>query len=1350
MKITCLYILFFKLFISALYAQNIESKFKHYSSLDGLPSRTITSICQDKHGFVWIATFSGLVRFDGISFENYIVDSTLHKTIHHREINSVFCDSKNNIWVANNGLNLLNRKNKTFITYKNEKNDTNSLGNNLVKDIIEDSKGNIWLGHYDGVSRLDFATGKFRNYKFPEVFVNSITEDKEGNIWIGTFWKGVFKINLKNNNTVNYTHNRSDIHSIGSHNIKDIICDKEGNIWLATWGGGINLYNPTSNNFIRYVQNDQRIEHNSNNINALFIDKNNQFWVGTDNGIYFFNRETTLFRSVKVNERNSVSKKENVINTISDDNCGNIWISTYDGILYYNQLANNFQNYKINDDLYLNNQVLNIFEASENTYYLSHQTGYYSWKMSDNTFLNKTGKEIIYKDKNQCFWYLSNNELHISKPNNIDFSAHKYSAAKNTNGILSNNISSIVNDTAGNFWIKYDSAFFYSIIDKEKKTIKHIPLVNFSNSVRKNDAVTTLGIDKNNQVWSSFWNILYKYDISNHTIKVYESIKNGLSSPTFFNCVTDKNNNVWFSTLTGLDMYNSKTDSFYTFNNDDGFPDNNIFQIIEDNNKLFWLITSLSITNFNPYTYELKIFDKNDNLPYTNFIKGTLTSDGKIVLYSHKMITIFDPAKIKKNTFVPPIYITRLKLFNSEVKIRKGSILETDISLSKEITLNYDQTNITIEFTSLNYLNPEKNQYACRLEEVNKKNSKWIQLGTTNKISYNNIEPGTYIFNVIGSNNDNVWNSKGASLRINVLPPFWKTWWFKLVSAIILILVVMAIFWGRLALLEKQKSHLEELVQERTQEITMQTNELKILNSTKDKLFAIIGHDLKNPFQAILGSISQLSDIEYDVEINKKRHLLKIIGDSVRNAAEILENLISWAGSHTRLISYVPEVFSLIQIFEQNLNLLKVNADKKNIRFDMHVPANIFIHADKNMFSTIIRNLLGNAIKFSYEAGMIKIAANHIDNKCIINIIDNGVGIGKEKLNKIFHVNNSPPILGTAGEKGTGLGLVICKEFIEKNNGTISVLSEPGKGSTFTISLKAEIRAIEKTEYISSSINSSEQSPIDEEESKLNATFLKKIKKEDFLILVVEDNYEIRQNILMLLNKYFKTEYADNGKIGIEKAFEIIPDVIISDVMMPEMDGYELCRILKSDMRTSHIPIILLTARSEEKSQLSGIYYGADHYLTKPFLPKILVVRIINSIMQRKILRDKFSKEFILQPSDIPVSGSETEFLNLAIKIVENNIDFIDFSVEQFSQQMGLSYMQLYRKMSSITGQTPLLFVRTIRLKRAAQLIEKTDLNINEIALSVGFNDPSYFSKCFKEEFNVLPKQYLLKKKKIN
>jgi signal transduction histidine kinase/DNA-binding response OmpR family regulator len=608
------------------------------------------------------------------------------------------------------------------------------------------------------------------------------------------------------------------------------------------------------------------------------------------------------------------------------------------------------------------------------------------------------------------------------------------------------------------------------------------------------------------------------------------------------------------------------------------------------------------------------------------------------------------------------------------------------------------------------------------------------------------------------------------------LPPFWQTWWFRTLVVLLIIAIIVAVFISRTRQLEMKKQELTKLVEERTLELResnalleerqkeilsqkevleVQADKLKILNSTKDKFFSIIGHDLINPISGINSLTSILKTNEIAKKSKEGIKIINLIADSSKNVFFLLKNLLTWSQSQSEGLKADSLNLDLFKIVEESIQLLQVNIEGKHIQIINEVKSNTIIYADLNMITTVVRNLLSNAIKFTHNLGTVMIYSLESENSVQITIADTGIGMDEKTIDKLFRIDQQLTSKGTAGEGGTGLGLIICKEFVEKNNGSISVESSPGQGSKFMVALPKGNGAVADIQELAQPIDEGNNQLNNEEqynslekfeEDEVNL-FLQSIKKEERIILVIEDLPEIRFNIKKSLEPYFIVEVAEDGKAGLQKANEILPDLIISDIVMPEMNGFELCTILKSDINTSHIPIILLTSRSSDNSQLTGISIGADDYIIKPFKTQFLLARVKNLIVQRNRLREKFSQEFIIGPNNVMVSNSEEDFLATAIEVIERHIDESEFSVFEFCKELGMGQTQLNRKLKALTGHQTVGFIRYIRLKRAAQYLTNSEMNVNEIATIVGFNNMSYFSKSFQKQFGMLPKQYSLKYK---
>jgi len=804
-----------------------------------------------------------------------------------------------------------------------------------------------------------------------------------------------------------------------------------------------------------------------------------------------------------------------------------------------------------------------------------------------------------------------------------------------------------------------------------------------------------------------------------------------------------------------------------------------VWGILEDENGYFWISTNKGLSRFQPETGEFRNYDSKDGLQSNEFNRNAYYKDkkGKMYFGGVNGLNAFFPHDMIDNPIPPKVVISGLYIYNKAVHINEeingDIILDKPIYTEDKIILSHRNKVITLEFAALHYSSPEKNKYQYQLEGFD---PTWINTDAKNRqVTYTNLPTGTYIFKVKASNSDGIWNEKGTRLELKILPPFYQTWWFRFVIALIFISIIVAFYYYRLSRINKRNKILEALVKERTSEIERKNEalsrqadnlqeinlllsekqeeikaqagdlensnqELIKLNATKDRLFSIIGHDLKNPFQSILNSTSVLfEDKETLNEIQKVS--VEILKNSSTEAFNLLTNLLEWAKAQTGNLQFNPEVFSINKCIQHVLDLLKLTALNKGIIITYQHEGDEYIYADRNMISTVLRNLINNAIKYSHLSGKIEIVVSIYENKHHVKIKDKGIGIDKEIMGHIHSNQQTSSQPGTMGETGTGLGLKICSDFIRIHNGTIDAEENGDMGSCFTIKIPYYKEKITKYLLDSKNGNHEDINEIGLLQPK-NADITAPIINEGKTILLVEDNTNIRTNLKYYLSRYFIIEEAVDGIEGIEKSKSLMPDLIISDVMMPRMDGFELCNQIKTNQETSHIPVILLTAQNSEEFQKRGLGIGADDYLNKPFNPDLLLLRIKNLIKSRDELKRRFGKEITLQPKDISITSLDETFLNKAISIIETNISDVNYSVEQFSEDIGMSHVQLYRKLKALTNESPSDFIRTIRLKRAAQLLSKSGMTVAQVNFEVGFKDPSYFSKCFKKQFGVSPSEY--------
>lgn len=1348
------YILSLISIIAFCYCQGQSNKINFQSIQDGLSNPHVKCILKDNQGFMWFGTNEGLNKFDGSNltvYENNITDSTsiinnsistiiedkdqnlwigtaTGVCIYNREkdnfktfrrvgqelfqpVSVLFEDEKKHIWIGTSGIGLYryDKESDSLYAYMSDKNDTTSISSNFIFSIASDEKGQIWIGTRSGLDLFDERNNTFTKYyhgkKLPSEIcsglIKTICQNKDGNMWIGTDGKGLYELIEKKDGWHNNHFQISDQKEINNSKILSLLCDRKGNLWIGTENGGLNVHPYNSKKFINYKVEEGNFQSiSSNSIWALYEDNAGIIWVGTYNhGVNYIDERIEKF---EVYQRNGYEQKTLVNNNVvnfSEDGEGNIWIATDGGgISTFNPKTRNFTN-KIDNTLVSSKAVMAVLCDSKQRIWVG------TWGNGIDLF-NASGKKI----KN--FEVEANN-----KPGSLLC-------------LMEDKSGNIWAGTAGNGLFKYDQ----NTDDFTKLTCDSLRFP-FSNR----SYINVLFQDSENTYWLGLPNGLISMKFINGkrilNSYVHSDDKYSISSSGITAVFEDYWHNLWIGTSDGLNLFDKENKTFTVFRKENGLPNNSINGILEDKNHCLWICTYGGISKFDIAKGTFKNYSKNDGLLSNNFnVRSALkTHSGEFFMGCNNGFVAFYPDSIKPNTYIPPVYFTDLKIFNSSAIIgAKGSPLSKHISETHHITLNYKQTSFTIEFVALNYTHPAKNQYAYKLEGFDKD---WNYVGTKQYASYTNIDAGKYIFKVRGSNNEGIWNPEPIQLEINVLQPFWKTKW----AYSLYLIIVTVIFWIFIRLLilkstQAEMLRLEKIHRERSEE----------LNQMKIQFFANVSHEFRTPLSLILAPMKQIIDHE-----SLKSEVKKRIEMVYRNA--------------TRLFGLVNELMDFTKLEEGKLKMLVQKADmvsfsneiyymftdeaqRRGITYKMESDSDLIeTWFDKSKMEKIICNLLSNAFKFTPDNGNIqlKISKEEFNNQLyvVISVVDNGCGISKEYLNKVFDRFFQSPEKENKHTAGTGIGLALVKSLVELHRGTISVTSQKWKETCFTVKIPfgnshfSENEILdESNEYFSIPNQSSSNENIEEQiKPNRNAP----------LLLIVEDNSQLLEYLVSILARKYHILKATDGAEGLNVARDAIPDLILSDIAMPRLSGIELCKTIKSEMPTSHIPVILLTARVSTSDIIEGINTGADAYITKPFDNLHLEVTIEKTIETRRKLYQRFSQDVYIIPNENAENELDRKFLENIIEYIDKNSSDNNITVENLASYLLMSRTNVYRKIKALTGQTATEFIRFTRLKMAIKLLEDGKCNISEIAFKVGFSSPGYFAKCFKDHYGKSPSEFV-------
>ncbi|MFO7448146.1 MAG: two-component regulator propeller domain-containing protein [Ignavibacteriaceae bacterium] len=1358
---------------SSLNAQQQDLHFKHITPDDGLSKSSVTRILQDKQGFIWIGTFNGLNRYDGYEFTVYQYDQGNSHSITHNYISSMIEDHEGRLWVGtSDGLNSYNKTTNSFERYRHNSKTPSSISDSQIEAIFEDSSHRLWIGTRNGGLNLydrnrkvfeHFVHNKKDAKSLSSNFISAIFENSDGNLWIGhrDGSLDIFNSSQKKFNRLTYQGKKLTNSPIMS------IVQSHNDIWIGTQGDGLFHVKYKSpdleviNHYLYHPRQQNTITGNV--ILSLMEDSYGRLWIGTeDEGLNILDIEKGKFYHYKTDPFDYSSLNNNSIYNIYEDHVGNIWIGTYSGGI--NLLTRNYFEYYRHmpgiDNSLSNNNVNNFLEDNDgNIWIATGASGLDKFDRKNKKFTNynSTNSDIsadvilsLYQDDSEDVW-IGTWANGLYRFNRKSGTISRYT--KEQNGLASNNIFQILESKKGELWL----CTFWGGLTRFNTENLAVTIYSKENSGLGDNDVRAITRDYEGNLWIGTDVGLDHFNPETNVFKNYqhsENNKNSLSKGFISFVMQSSDSTVWVGTMGGLNKFDRKSNSFIHYNTKNGLSNDEIMCIVEDKNKHLWISTTKGISRFDPETETFKNFDVSDGLQRNEFNNrsGIRTRQGEIVFGGNNGFNIFQPEDFKDNPVVPTVVINDLRIFNKPVAIgEKDSPLQKSIIETDELTLSYKQSVFSFSFVALNYTSPEKNQYAYMMEGFD---DDWNYIGTNRTATYTNLDPGNYVFRVKASNNDGKWNEKGASLNIRIEPPFWKTWWAYMLEAAIVIMIsyfIINYYISRQRL--KNALKIEHLELEKMYE----------LDQTKTRFFSNISHEFHSPITLILSPLEKLIG-SFSVD-DKIRNSLTLVHRNAKRLQRMINQLKDFNKLETGdlqlflskgdIIHFVKEIFHSFQDFARDHQI------------DFQFEANQEQHPawfDPDKVDKIIYNLLSNAFKFTPDEGKIVVSISiinadisHKNNNgkdkasqyAEISVRDTGIGIPQDKIEHVFKRFYHLEDYKGFHYEGSGVGLAFVCELLKLYKGDINVNTVEGEGTTFTVQIPIDEHYLEENQLVrkfgaAPVFRHTPPSYLPLQGLHSSDTAKSKNKSQDIpVILIVEDDKEIRDYIKQNFDENYRVLEAENGALGCKKAVQSIPDLIITDIKMDEVDGIALCSKLKNDEKTSHIPIIMLTSYSSREYQIKSLSEGADVYLTKPFNIDILEAQMINLLETRKKLQEKFSSEFVLGPNKIPVTDIDEKFLKRLTETVEEHISDTKFNADILSEKIGMSRMQLYRKLRGLTNQTVHEFIRNIRLKRAVQLLEQKRMTITEIAYEVGFNDLTYFARCFRKQYDKSPSEYI-------
>jgi len=1312
---------------------------KNYTIATGLPSKGTTATIKDRRGFIWVGTQNGLCRFDGFNFKVFSSKTGDRSSISNNYINALCEDHQGRIWVGTmEGLNLFDPLSETFQRFVHNDIKPGSLSNNKVWSVLCDRKGVVWIGTDDGFNQYLPNTNEFQIYR-PDSSkksamvgksVNAIIEDDRDNLWLGNWSGGLNRFEKKRKLFTNFPQD----HTAAKKNPNDIwsLCyAPNGSIWVGTYWNGLFNFNPKSGKF-------SKIEHPGNNNNSILsiiaADKESLV-IGVGNGFYFYN--------MSLNQWSKIAGIQNYISgDIYKDRDSILWINARNGLYKIDHQRYKFAlkplpyKGKTMNSMLINKSVI-WFGTDSGLFRLDKKSGRSRifTKNQANSSLNSNNISKLYLDSEGMLWILTENGFDSYEERTDRFTHHYHHSSIGT--LFNEDVfRDILEVDKGVYVLATDAGI--KIYDRKKNQYQHFYNQPKNHLSINNNHTYNLSMAPDGKIWIGTYG--GGINIFDRKVGKFQAIttQNGLSSNVINEIFTDSKKNIWICTPDGLNKYDSSSRRLYIYSQKDGFSSNIFKDITEDNEGTMWLITENGISSLAPFTNQVRNFDEADGF----LVNSILERDGSsIMIAGSKGYMSFDPRQVKLNQNGLKVYITDFMLFNKSVLPSTTGPLKENINAAKEIVLEHDQSVFSVDFVALNYADPSKIEYAYRLVGFDKK---WNEVGTQRKATYTNLNPGTYRFEVKASNSDRIWNREATTLIIRIRSPWYFTWWaYLLYASLTLLVTFLYISYRR----KQEKLKYEIKIAQ------MESEKEKELNEKRSAFFTNISHEFRTPLTLIINPVKDL--LHQDSRYLDTRSM-NIVYRNAKRLLSLVDQLLRYSKADAQGDILKISKLNIVDLVKEVFLCFDHQAKSNNINYGFHTSSEVIqIYADREKLEIVIFNLLSNAFKFTPEGGRIALGIKENDADVSIEVKDSGCGISAESQDKIFNRFYQEHAKNRSFGGGFGIGLYLVKNFVELHGGKINCLSDGHSGTTF------HIQILKGDANINSSIDTDpEQSPgflneIDQHDLGITATDSKELQLIDSVseerktILIIDDNEEIAHYLREIFAKQYHILQAWNGESGLSIIRELLPDVVISDVMMGGIGGIELCQVVKEDESIRHIPIVLLTASTSEEVKLKGIESGADDFISKPFDKDLLMARIAGILKSKNSLQKYFYSEITLNPNSLKISVEYKDFLKNCINIVEKHIDDPDFNIKILAEELGMSRENLFKRIKSISGHSSSSFIRFIRLRKAAEIFITTDNTIRQTMYIVGMNDIKYFREQFKKVFMMNPSEYIKKYRKI-
>ena len=1310
-------------------AQSVEEHyyFKNLSIRNGLSQNTVNAILQDRKGFMWLGTKDGLNRYDGLSFRKFKHDAANPRSIGNSFITSLYEDFNGNIWVGTDaGVYIYYPEKEAF-----EEFDCQSLEKTRIERSVSmiagDKQGRVWIAvEAQGMFCYDTRQKLLRNYPLSEISSNikCFTFDSGGTLWLGFYGDGLYysKDNL------------ATVHPYGSPEdgkrefeggvITKIVQGNYNCLYIGSVKEGVSELNLTSGQ----VRNLLAIDESGESIfcRDLLPYSDNELWIGTESGIYIYNLRTAQFIHLRASLYDSYSLSDNAIYALYKDREEGLWIGSYfGGVDYYPRQYTYFAKYypkNIANSLH-GKRVREFCRADDGTLWIGTEDGglnHFNPKTKEFHFFEPsagfTNIHGLCMDGSHLWVGTFSKGLRVIDTR-TGVVLRTYTEGHTPHSLNDNSIFSICRTSAGEIYL--GTLFGLLRYNRTQDNFDRIPELN-------GKFVYDIKEDSYGNLWlATYANGAYCYDVSVRRWKNYvfdAEDEKSLPYDKVLSVFEDSYRQIWLTTQGGgFCLFHPDTETFTRYGLKDGLPNDVVYQIVEDDDRFLWLTTNNGLVRFDPKTMEMKVFSTANGLPTNqfNYRSGFKDEAGNIYLGSINGFVAFDPRTFAENRQVPSVAITDFLLFNKEVPVGEtDSPLKSSITFSDKVVLTADQNSFSFRIAALSYQAPRMNKLMYKLEGFDEG---WLTIGESPLVTYSNLGYGDYVFKVKASNSDGVWNEQETSLHLSILPPFYLSGWAYCFYVLFFMgCLVCVIFYFKRRNYRKQHRQMEMLEQEKEREVY----------HAKIDFFTNVAHEIRTPLTLIKGPLENII-LKKEVDSETKEDLY-IMKQNTERLLNLTNQLLDFRKTETRGFRLNFTECDVVAVLRETYLRFTSLAKQKGLDFILELPQECFM-ADVNQeaLTKIISNLLNNGVK--YASTYLRISLETDEKVFHIRTFNDGEMIPdtmKEEIFKPFVRLDKEDEVTT----GTGIGLALSRSLAELHQG--SLMMEKGEEVNcfcLTLPVNQDSTITLSAENVSQVEENScgwEQEETDTKEKKP-------------MILVVEDN----PDMLAFIRKQLTTEYsvltAMNGIEALAVLDNHYVNLVVSDVMMPQMDGFELCKTIKSDLSYSHIPVVLLTAKTNIQSKIEGLELGADAYIEKPFSVEYLLANISSLIHNREKLRQTFAKSPFVAANTMALTKADEEFIWKLNDIIQANLHNPEFSMEDMADALKMSRSSFYRKIKGVLDLSPNEYLRLERLKQAAQLLKEGKSRVNEICYTVGFNSPSYFSKCFLKQFGVLPKDFI-------